>query len=719
MIFESSVNQCKIFDRSNITQVIDLLSQRLIPFKDTAGGSTWLTWTNSSITFFGLGFVLGIIATNYAKYFTPTDRFGPGRRKKDTKTNNDENGMKTMPGSGSHNFGIDNRKIYSRDGKNHQVLEGAISLFSRNFSVKYRQHSFKQKDGGVDAYRKVVTYLSPEDMLQTLFFERPKDDCKNSGKFLKQSLHLNHSLGEHEKDQKMIHLFKQIQKYSVDTCHPYFFNQLFGALDPIALSAELIALSVNTSSYTFETAPVFTLIERHVIESLAKIVFGTSAVDDGCKSECYCLNRNKRGERSKLCSSGNYDGLMLPGGSLSNLTAIHLARHYCRLKSPHDKLRNTNNHPSRFESDDENQVQMDEATKSGSSKSTLVAFVSSEAHYSFSKSASVTGIGNENLIIVPTLSNGQMDVCQLDLLMTRVKEESYTRKIPFFVAATAGSTVRGSFDDLEAIARVCRKHEDHLNQGVQNEKMTTKLQHKIWMHVDGAWGGSAIFSSRDDLRQLLKGLNHVDSFTFNPHKMLGAPQQTTAFVTRHKGALKSCNSTKAKYLFDSRKNGAEFDIGDASYTCGRRTDAIKLWALWKYYGSNGLGKKIEAKVDSLALFAQIIEEHEHFMLACEPWPFNVNFFYLPKRIREILKKYNVDIYTKSPVVPTAIEGDLANVSIELKLRLHQSGEMLIPFQPISNQKADCFRLVLAGDKKFDETDIYNILYLMEKHGANL
>jgi len=32
---------------------------------------------------------------------------------------------------------------------------------------------------------------------------------------------------------------------------------------------------------------------------------------------------------------------------------------------------------------------------------------------------------------------------------------------------------------------------------------------------------------------VMKGITEVDSFTFNPHKMLGAPQQTTCFLSRH------------------------------------------------------------------------------------------------------------------------------------------------------------------------------------------
>merc|ERR1712038_479408 len=401
----------------------------------------------------------------------------------------------------------------------------------------------------------------------------------------------------------------------------------------------------------------------------------------------------------------------------------------------------------------------------------LVVFVSSEAHYSFAKAASVTGIGTGNLVVVPTLSNGQMDVERLDSLMMEVeleherasggddndngnnrhKRRRKRARMPFFVAATSGSTVRGSFDDIEAIVRVCRKHEDRLNAmrgecdmpscsssgndsstSSSNESGSGRRRHKIWIHVDGAWGGSAIFSSRRDVRDLLRGVEHVDSFTFNPHKMLGAPQQTTVFVTRHEGILKAANSSGAKYLFDHRKNGAEYDLGDASYTCGRRTDAIKLWALWKFRGPSGIGRLLEDKVDSLRYFARRVRERRQFVLSCDPWPFNVNFFYVPERIRRRLSEIGIEIDASAakatsastyndvlPKIPHDISEELAKVSVELKLRLHQSGQMLIPYQPLSNQRADCFRIVLAGYKTFSETDVEDVLNLMEHYGRDL
>eukprot|EP00553_Chaetoceros_curvisetus_P004235 CAMPEP_0204628500 /NCGR_PEP_ID=MMETSP0717-20131115/15979_1 /ASSEMBLY_ACC=CAM_ASM_000666 /TAXON_ID=230516 /ORGANISM="Chaetoceros curvisetus" /LENGTH=632 /DNA_ID=CAMNT_0051645129 /DNA_START=46 /DNA_END=1944 /DNA_ORIENTATION=+ len=603
-----------------------------------------------------------------------------------------------------------------------------------------------------------------------------------------------------DKVQQMMKCFQMIQTYSVNTNHPYFFNQLFGAVDPVALAAEVIALSVNTSAYTWETAPVFTLIEREVLAHVHRLVFHRDAgglLKDSNKS----WGKTKDDVSHKNTGAGieGWDGLMLPGGSLSNLTALHVARHYAKYgthpkpittnyltsctsactpqqtascqnnstttssssswqgndheeeKKEQDELYPThsNNHSSTIVIDPSlssapSSMANDnfETDLEVESESDLVAFVSSEAHYSFTKAVSVTGIGTENLIVIPTLPNGQMDVQQLDRLMMDLiseKHENYgscasasrsrrrsRMRIPFFVAVTSGSTVRGSFDDIEAIVEVCRKHEERMNTDANFIKKTKTNKHKIWVHVDGAWGGSAIFSSRHDIRSLMNGVENVDSFTFNPHKLIGAPQQTTVFVTRHEGILKAANSSGAKYLFDSRKNGAEYDLGDASYTCGRRTDAIKLWALWKFHGPHGIGKSLEEKVDSLQYFVKRVKERRNFMLACDPWPFNVNFFYIPERIRQRLLDIGVDTTNNSnehddvlPEIPHDISEELAKVSVELKLRLHQSGEMLIPYQPLSNQKADCFRIVLAGYKPFDDSDVEKVLDLMERYGKDL
>ena len=613
-----------------------------------------------------------------------------------------------------------------------RVLEGAIELFCRQWDVPTQKNAHNVPENEADTLQpqngKVVEYLKPEEMLAKLFHNGDGDDCdlgrSLSLKRRRKRSDMNASENSLDTDSKaktddFLHLLSQIQRYSVNTSHPNFFNQLFGAMDPVALAAELLALSLNTSSYTYETAPVFTLLEREVMNRLGKLVFeGKDECDDD--------------EDVDTEKSPKYDGLMIPGGSLSNLTALHIARHQWLVTNGYDApirarkddvVDDVDQAESETFDDEEkkedcahlfrtnvgaNPAQADSAERRVPPR--MVALVSDEAHYSFRKAMAVTGIGASNLIAVRTLKNGQMDPDALDNVIRDAKGRGMA---PFFVAATSGSTVRGSFDDIDAIVRVCRA----------NETVDASSGHRnsIWVHVDGAWGGSAIFSRRSAIAKLLAGVQRADSFTFNPHKMLGAPNQTTAFITRHRGLLRASNSTGAKYLFDPRKNGADYDLGDSTFTCGRRPDAIRLWALWKYHGRDGLGERVEQNVDSLAVLAELIQRHDAFMLACEPWPFNVNFFYLPPRVRLALKERNIstDRRRSCSALPDEISKDLARVSVQLKLRLHEAGEMIIPFQPLNDQKADCFRLVLAGDKTLSRKDFIELLSTMDRYGRDL
>ncbi|KAL7548866.1 hypothetical protein ACHAWF_012130 [Thalassiosira exigua] len=727
-----------------------------------------------------------------------------------------------------------------------EVLRGSLDLAASRFSGRGPREA--------RAGAKVVEYLSPEEMSRTLFSGAGDDGggadtlrlderfcggvgvgAARSGDGLSSSDDRDDadrgdddegSVSDHgrsngdeirrrdaDSDRDAMHprrflaLLSRIQKYSVDTSHPYFFNQLFGATDPVALAAEVVALSVNTSAYTYETAPVFTLIEREVVRWVGRLAFGGAV-----------LNRSEEEGDEEGDENAEFDGegLMLPGGSLANLTAMHAARHRWKALNGHapssadavdaadeasarslareggmegaerfeeeKKLEDSWRGPSssrddaapppRGEPRERRLRDRDRTTRreaSPDSMPDLVALVSDEAHYSFAKSARVLGLDEGNLIVVPTLRDGRMDVealaKQLEELDldgdfdaessrmagdgARMEDEGAgsgaggssglgrrrrrrRRRVPFFVACTAGSTVRGSFDDVADVARICRDYEARggrrIADGDDGDRPADRAADRvpsIWIHVDGAWGGSAIFSSSPSVRLAARidDVRFADSFAFNPHKMLGAPQQTTVLVARRRRALRDASARGARYLFDPRKHGAAYDLGDLSYTCGRRTDAIKLWALWKYYGRAGLGRRVDGKVEELDEFVKELKRRRgRFALACAPWPFNVNFFYFPPRIRRTLEARGLlgdeggDGYVR---IPDDIAADVADVSVRLKLRLHEAGEMIVPYQPLNDQKADCFRLVLAGKKTFREEDIHHVLDTMERYGEDL
>jgi hypothetical protein len=151
--------------------------------------------------------------------------------------------------------------------------------------------------------------------------------------------------------------------------------------------------------------------------------------------------------------------------------------------------------------------------------------------------------------------------------------------------------VRGTFDPIDKIADVCEAHGN------------------LWLHVDGAWGGSALYSQRERVRSVLNGIERCDSFSTNPHKMLGSPLQASQFVSRHKGILNRTNASNATYLFDKRKKGAEYDLGDSTFTCGRKTDGLKIWSMLKYRGLDGISERVNHGVDLLdALAAKVRRE---------------------------------------------------------------------------------------------------------------
>lgn len=92
----------------------------------------------------------------------------------------------------------------------------------------------------------------------------------------------------------------------------------------------------------------------------------------------------------------------------------------------------------------------------------LVAFTSEDSHYSIQKAIHWLGIGTNNLVFIKTDANGSM---LIDDLIENIENVLKSERQPFFVNATAGTTVLGSFDNLECIASVCKKY-------------------KLWMHVD-------------------------------------------------------------------------------------------------------------------------------------------------------------------------------------------------------------------------------------------
>jgi glutamate/tyrosine decarboxylase-like PLP-dependent enzyme len=189
-------------------------------------------------------------------------------------------------------------------------------------------------------------------------------------------------------------------KQCVNTNRGEFMNPLWGGLNITAFAGEVIAALTNQSMYTYELAPLATLIEQTIINRMSEII----GFADG-------------------------SGTLTTGGSNGNMLGMLCAR------------QSTN----------------PQSSKTGFDGTKYVAFVSSESHYSVLMSANVIGIGHQNVIKVACDDKGRMKSSSLQEEIHRSRSNGL---IPFCIVATSGTTVRGAFDPLRDIAKIA--HDESL-----------------------------------------------------------------------------------------------------------------------------------------------------------------------------------------------------------------------------------------------------------------
>lgn len=269
-------------------------------------------------------------------------------------------------------------------------------------------------------------------------------------------------------------------------------------------------------------------------------------------------------------SAGSRHGVSVPGGSAANFMAIHCAR-------------------QRF---------LPKVKTEGNGGFDFKIFASNAAHYSLKKACAVLGLGTNAVVHIKTDRADRMiveDLCEA-IAITKAKSE-----IPLLVCATAGTTVYGAFDPIHAVAKVC-KEED------------------VWLHVDGAWGGPALFSKK--LGRLVEGLASADSMTFDAHKLFGANLTSSFFLTQHADILLQANDVSGgDYLFHS--DDPALDRGKLSWQCGRKADAASFWTIWKSLGTEGLGDFVDHLVGLRDEILPWIKSQERLQLVADPEYLNV------------------------------------------------------------------------------------------------
>ncbi len=213
----------------------------------------------------------------------------------------------------------------------------------------------------------------------------------------------------------------------------------------------------------------------------------------------------------------------------------------------------------------------------------MTVYTSKESHYSIPKNATFAGLGRDSVRYIETDDEGRM---MPDHLENTIKEDIEEGFLPVLINATAGTTVLGAFDPISPLIKI-------------------RDTYAMWLHVDGAYCGSVIFSEK--YRHLVKGVEQVDSFSVNAHKMLGTPLSSSLVFVKDKKHLYNSFSNDANYLYQTDHD--EFNLGKISLQCGRRNDALKFWTLWKQVGTEGLEEMVDKQFALADVARDYIREH--------------------------------------------------------------------------------------------------------------
>ncbi len=353
----------------------------------------------------------------------------------------------------------------------------------------------------------------------------------------------------------------------LDLSHPYAAAHLQAPPLTVAVAADALASVSNASLDTYDSGPSAIGVERWLVTALAKLA-GLS-------------------ERA--------DGVLTPGGSISNLLGILLARDTVALRARIDARR--------------------EGT---SALPGPVVFCSELAHFSMHRACAVMGLGENAVRPISTDAQHRMRVGELERALRTLSPG----ETPIAIVATAGTTDFGSVDPLPELAALARAY-------------------GVWLHVDAAYGFGTLFSRT--LSSRLAGIERADSITLDLHKLGWQPAAASVLLVANPTAF-SALEREVAYLNprDDAEAGLDGLLGRSLQTT-RRPDALKIATTMLALGTDGLGQLVDA-CHELARHAQgRIEAHPDLELVAPAEMTTVVFRYLCRRGAAIYPQFEDEV----------------------------------------------------------------------------
>jgi aromatic-L-amino-acid decarboxylase len=232
----------------------------------------------------------------------------------------------------------------------------------------------------------------------------------------------------------------------------------------------------------------------------------------------------------------------------------------------------------------------------------LCVYTSEEGHSSVEKGAKIAGYGRNNIRFIPVDKAFAMIPEELEKAISKDRDRGL---VPACVVATVGTTSSTAIDPLAPIGEICSRQ-------------------SVWLHVDAAFAATAAILP--EKRWIIEGIEHADSFVFNPHKWMLTNFDCSAYFVRDPGTLIRTFEIHPEYL----KTGVDSEVKnfrDWGIQLGRRFRALKLWFVIRSYGIEGLQGVVREHLRLAEMFKGWIEENEVFELMA-PVPLSLVCFRL-------------------------------------------------------------------------------------------
>ncbi len=260
-----------------------------------------------------------------------------------------------------------------------------------------------------------------------------------------------------------------------------------------------------------------------------------------------------------------------------------------------------------------------------------VVYLSEQVHHSTQKALRIIGLEDVILRQVPVDSNHRIIPAALEQL---IKEDTANQLNPFLIVATAGTTDTGTIDPLDEIADIAE-------------------QHKLWYHIDGAYGGFFILTSK---RDLFKGIERADSLIVDPHKGLFLPYGVGAVLVKDANAVLHSNYYTASYMQDGYNEELLNSPANLSPELTKHFRGLRVWLPLQLHGIEPFISCLEEKLLLVLYFRNKLSELG-FRLGPEP-DLSVSYFWYPfetdtdKQNRQLMDEIHKDgsVYLSSSII---------------------------------------------------------------------